>query len=63
MAKINIYFEDLKQVAQQTLREAGSTNSHNEIVDLETAQQVWSIKQPFAREAIDAMMKKISSSR
>ncbi|MBT3527790.1 MAG: enoyl-CoA hydratase [Porticoccaceae bacterium] len=48
---------------KQTLREAGSTNSHNEIVDLETAQQVWSIKQPFAREAIDAMMKKISSSR
>jgi len=46
---------------KQTLRQAGGTNEHNEIVNLETAQQVWSINQPYAQNAISAMIDKISS--
>ncbi|MBT3671829.1 MAG: enoyl-CoA hydratase [Porticoccaceae bacterium] len=46
---------------KQTLRQAGGTNEHNEIVNLETAQQVWSINQPYAKNAISAMIDKISS--
>ena len=46
---------------KQTLRQAGGTNEHNDIVNLETAQQVWSINQPYAQNAISAMIDKISS--
>ena len=46
---------------KQTLRQAGGTNEHNDIVNLETAQQVWSINQPYAKNAISAMIDKISS--
>lgn len=46
---------------KQTLRQAGGTNEHNEIVNLETAQQVWSINQPYAKNAISAMIDKISN--
>ncbi|MFM1603889.1 MAG: enoyl-CoA hydratase-related protein [Porticoccaceae bacterium] len=46
---------------KQTLRQAGGTNEHNEIVNLETAQQVWSINQPYAKNAISAMIDRISS--
>ena len=46
---------------KQTLRQAGGTNNHQEILELETAEQVWSIKQPYARDSIAAMMKKISN--
>ncbi len=45
---------------KQTLRQAGGTNSHQEILELETAEQVWSINQPYARDSIAAMIKKIS---
>ena len=48
---------------KQTLREAGGTNNHDEIINLETAQQVWSINQPYARDSITAMIKKISGHR
>ena len=48
---------------KQTLRQAGGTNEHNEIVSLETAQQVWSINQPYAKNAISAMIDKITSKR
>ncbi|MGB2040810.1 MAG: enoyl-CoA hydratase-related protein [Porticoccaceae bacterium] len=44
-----------------TLRQAGGTNSHKEILELETAEQIWSIQQPYARDSIAAMMEKISS--
>ncbi|MBT4832845.1 MAG: enoyl-CoA hydratase [Porticoccaceae bacterium] len=45
---------------KQTLRQAGGTNSHQEILDMETAEQIWSIKQPYARDSIAAMIDKIS---
>ena len=45
---------------KQTLREAGSTNHHDDIVDLETAQQVWSINQPYAQTALSNMIEKIT---
>ena len=48
---------------KQTLRRAGGTNSHNEILDLETDQQMWSVNQPYARKAIGALMEKISSKK
>ena len=48
---------------KQTLRRAGGTNSHNEILDLETEQQMWSVNQPFAKHAILALMEKISSQK
>lgn len=48
---------------KQTLRAAGGTNNHDEILQRETAEQVWSIQQPFARDSIAAMMAKISSKR
>jgi enoyl-CoA hydratase len=44
-----------------TLRQAGGTNSHKEILELETAEQIWSIQQPYARDSIAAMIEKISS--
>jgi hypothetical protein len=31
------------------------------MVDLETRQQLWSIQQPFAQDAIEQMMASISS--
>ena len=46
---------------KQTLRLAGGTNSHKEMLDVETAEQIWSIEQPFARDSIAAMIEKISS--
>ena len=46
---------------KQTLRLAGGTNSHKEILDVETTEQIWSIEQPFARDSIAAMIDKISS--
>lgn len=46
---------------KQTLRTAGGTNSHKEIIDIETEQQMWSLNQPYSREAILALMEKISS--
>ena len=46
---------------KQTLRQAGGTNSHQEILDMETAEQIWSINQPYARDSIAAMIDKISS--
>ena len=46
---------------KQTLRQAGGTNSHKEILDIETTEQIWSINQPYARDSIDAMIEKISS--
>jgi enoyl-CoA hydratase len=46
---------------KQTLRKAGGTNSHKEILELETTEQIWSINQPYARDSIAAMMAKISS--
>ena len=46
---------------KQTLRQAGGTNEHNDIINLETAQQIWSINQPYAKNAISAMIDKISS--
>ena len=45
---------------KQTLRTAGGTNSHKEMLEIETAAQVWSINQPYARDSIAAMIKKIS---
>ena len=45
---------------KQTLREAGGTNHHDDIVDLETAQQVWSINQPYAQTALSNMIEKIT---
>jgi enoyl-CoA hydratase len=45
---------------KQTLRQAGGTNSHQEILDMETAEQIWSINQPYARDSIAAMIDKIS---
>jgi enoyl-CoA hydratase len=46
---------------KKTLRQAGGTNNHQEILELETSEQLWSIEQPYARESIAAMMEKISS--
>lgn len=46
---------------KQTLRQAGGTNSHQEILDMETVEQIWSINQPYARDSIAAMIDKISS--
>ena len=46
---------------KQTLRQAGGTNSHQEILAMETAEQIWSINQPYARDSIAAMIDKISS--
>lgn len=46
---------------KQTLRQAGGTNCHQEIMALETTEQLWSIEQPYARNAIAAMMEKISN--
>jgi len=48
---------------KQTLREAGGTNEHNDIINLETAQQVWSINQPYAQTALANMIEKISSKK
>ncbi|MGB0450161.1 MAG: enoyl-CoA hydratase-related protein [Porticoccaceae bacterium] len=48
---------------KQTLRLAGGTNSHREILDRETVEQLWSIDQPYARKSIAAMGEKISSKR
>ena len=47
--------------SKKTLRQAGGTNNHQEILELETSEQLWSIEQPYARESIAAMMEKISS--
>lgn len=44
-----------------TLRQAGGTNSHKEMLEVETAEQIWSIQQPYARDSIAAMIDKISS--
>ena len=46
---------------KETLRKAGGTNSHKEMLEVETAAQVWSINQPYAQDSIAAMIKKISS--
>ena len=46
---------------KKTLRAADMSKSHNSILDIETEQQLWSIKQPYARDAISNMIKKISS--
>lgn len=46
---------------KQTLRQAGGTNSHREMLDIETTEQIWSINQPYARASIAAMIDKISS--
>jgi enoyl-CoA hydratase len=46
---------------KRTLRQAGSTNDHNEILNLETEHQIWSINQPYAQEAISSMRQKITS--
>jgi enoyl-CoA hydratase len=46
---------------KRTLRQAGGSNSHQEILELETTEQMWSINQPYAQNSIAAMMKKISS--
>ena len=46
---------------KETLRKAGGTNSHKEMLEDETAAQVWSINQPYAQDSIAAMIKKISS--
>lgn len=46
---------------KQTLRQAGGTNSHREMLDIETTEQIWSINQPYARDSIAAMIYKISS--
>jgi enoyl-CoA hydratase len=51
---------DLLLRTKQTLRTAGGTNSHKEMLEIETAAQVWSINQPYARDSIAAMIKKIS---
>ena len=48
---------------KKTLRAAGGTNIHDEILDLETENQLWSANQPFAKKAIANMIKKISSRR
>lgn len=48
---------------KQTLRDAGGTNSHQEILALETTEQLWSINQPYARDSIAAMINKISSDK
>jgi len=48
---------------KQTLREAGGTNEHDDIINLETAQQVWSINQPYAQTALANMIEKISSKK
>ena len=48
---------------KKTLRAAGGTNVYDEILDLETENQLWSVNQPFAKEAIATMIKKISSRR
>jgi enoyl-CoA hydratase len=42
------------------LRKAGGTNSHKEMLEIETVEQIWSINQPYARDSIAAMMAKIS---
>ena len=44
-----------------SLRAAGASNDHTQMVDLETSQQLWSIQQPFAQNAIEQMMASISS--
>ncbi len=46
---------------KQTLRSADAGKSHDEIIDIETEHQVWSLQQPYAQTAIATMMKKISS--
>ena len=46
---------------KETLRKAGGTSSHKEMLEVETAAQVWSINQPYAQDSIAAMIKKISS--
>ena len=46
---------------KRTLRQAGGTNSHQQMLELETTEQMWSINQPYAQNSIAAMMKKISS--
>jgi enoyl-CoA hydratase len=46
---------------KQTLRQAGGTNSHREMLDIETTEQIWSINQPYARDSIATMIDKISS--
>jgi enoyl-CoA hydratase len=46
---------------KKTLREAGGTNTHKEILDLETEQQLWSVNEQFAKNAIATMIEKISS--
>ena len=46
---------------KKTLRAADMSKNHNDILAFETKQQLWSIEQPFARDAISKMIKKISS--
>ena len=46
---------------KQTLREAGVAKSHRDIIDIETQQQIWSLKQPYAHKAIATKLKEISS--
>ncbi|MDG0969109.1 MAG: enoyl-CoA hydratase-related protein [Porticoccaceae bacterium] len=45
---------------KETLRAAGGTNEHNEIIELETSRQINSLTQPFAQDAIADMIDKIS---
>jgi enoyl-CoA hydratase len=59
--KIRDLPKELLLRTKQTLRQAGGTNSHKEMLDIETAEQMWSIQQPYARDSIAAMIAKISS--
>ena len=53
--------KDILVRTKKTLRAADMGKSHNSILDIETEQQLWSIKQPYARDAISKMIKNISS--
>ncbi len=53
--------KDILLRTKKTLRAADMGKSHNSILDIETEQQLWSIKQPYARDAISKMIKNISS--
>ncbi len=46
---------------KQTLRSADGSKSHEELINIETEHQVWSLEQPYAQAAIGKMMKTISS--
>ena len=53
--------KELLMRTKQTLKLAGGTNSHKEMLQVETAEQMWSISQPYARDSIAAMIEKIST--